>query len=68
MRGEEKNRTGLLVVGTLFVHTGILQEWREGNVEGAILGLQWVEEVRGGSLIKSRHPGLFLDRKQSSSL
>lgn len=37
-RGEEKNQTGLLVVGTLFVHTGILQEWR------TVLGLQWVEE------------------------
>lgn len=60
----KKNQTGLLVVGTLFVHTGILQEWREGNVEGAILGLQWVEDIRGGcSLVKSQHPGLFLDRK-----
>ena len=34
-----KNGTAILH-SVLFVHTGILEEWREGNVERAILGLQ----------------------------
>ena len=33
---REKEQIGLLVVGTFFVHTGIVEEWREENVEGTI--------------------------------